>query len=55
MVSGGVRVGELVAGRDATADDVEPLTWALHERALATPSSTYLRSLTMQRSLPSTG
>jgi amidase len=47
MVSGGVRVGELVAGREATADDVEPLTWALHERALATPSSTYLRSLTI--------
>jgi amidase len=47
MVSGGVRMGELVAGRDATADDVEALTWALHEHALATPSSSYLRSLTI--------
>jgi amidase len=40
-------MGEFVAGREATPDDVEPLTWALHERALATPSSTYLRSLTI--------
>jgi amidase len=45
MVSTGVLFGEMVAGRKASADDVEPLTWALHERALATPSSAYLRSL----------
>jgi amidase len=50
MVSLGVMFGELVSGRAATADDVEPLTWALHEHALATPSSAYLRALTvMQR------
>jgi amidase len=50
MVSTGVMFGELVAGRTATPDDVEPLTWALHEHALATPSSSYLRALTiMQR------
>jgi amidase len=47
MVSLGVRFGELVSGREATPEDVEPLTWALHERALATPSSSYLRSLTI--------
>jgi amidase len=47
MVSTGVLFGEFVSGRSATADDVEPLTWMLHERALATPSSTYLRSLMM--------
>ena len=51
MVSAGVLFGEMVAGRQATADDVEPLTWALHERALATPSSTYLRSLTILQRL----
>jgi amidase len=45
MVSAGVRFGEMVSGHEATPDDVEPLTWALHERSLATPSSTYLRSL----------
>jgi amidase len=50
MVSLGVRYGELVSGREAKPDDVEALTWALHEYALATPSSTYLRALTiMQR------
>src|SRR3954451_9195225 len=47
MVSVGVVFGELVAGRSATDGDVEPLTRWLHERALSTPSSTYLRSLTM--------
>jgi amidase len=50
MVSLGVMFGELVSGLTATPDDVEPLTWALHEHALATPSSRYLRALTiMQR------
>jgi amidase len=47
MVSVGVVFGELVSGRSATDGDVEPLTQWLHERALATSSSTYLRSLTM--------
>jgi amidase len=50
MVSLGVLFGEMVSGRSATCDDVEPLTWALHERSLATPSSSYMRALTiMQR------
>jgi amidase len=47
MVSLGVLFGEMVSGRSATSDDLEPLTWALHERSLATPSSFYLRSLTV--------
>ena len=47
MVGLGVRFGELVSGREAAPADVERLTWALHERALATPSSSYLRSLTI--------
>jgi amidase len=47
QVSLGVRFGEMVTGREAGPDDVEALTWALHERALATPSSAYLRSLTI--------
>ena len=46
-VSMGVRFGELVSGRVAQPHDVEPLTWALHEHALATSSSDYLRSLTI--------
>jgi amidase len=46
QVSVGVRFGELVTGREATPELVESLTWALHERGLATPSSGYLRSLT---------
>jgi amidase len=45
MVSTGVMYGELVSGQKATPDNVEPLTMALHERALATASSNYLRSL----------
>jgi amidase len=50
MVSLGVMFGEMVSGRTATPDDVEPLTWTLHEHALATPSSSYMRALTiMQR------
>jgi amidase len=47
MVSLGVLFGELVSGQQATPDNIEPLTMALHERALATPSSSYLRSLTL--------
>jgi amidase len=50
MVSLGVLFGEMVSGTTATPDNVEALTWALHERSLATPSSSYMRALTiMQR------
>jgi amidase len=45
MVSTGVMFGELVSGQKATPENIEPLTMALHERALATASSAYLRSL----------
>ena len=44
MIGTGVLFGEVVSGREAGPDDVEALTWALHERALATPASTYMRS-----------
>jgi amidase len=47
MVSLGVLFGELVSGQKASLENVEPLTWALHERAQATASSSYLRSLTI--------
>ena len=47
MVSLGVMFGELVSGKEASPENVEPLTWALHERALATGSSSYLRSMTI--------
>jgi amidase len=45
MVSTGVMYGELVSGQKATLDNIEPLTMVLHERALATASSNYMRSL----------
>src|SRR3954454_12161925 len=47
MVSLGVMFGELVSGQKASTENLEPLTMALHERALATPSSNYLRSQTL--------
>ena len=47
MVSLGVMFGELVSGQKASPDNVEPLTMALHERALETASSGYLRSMTL--------
>jgi amidase len=47
MVSLGVMFGELVSGQTASPDNIEPLTMALHERALATASSGYLRSMTL--------
>jgi amidase len=47
MVSLGVLFGELVSGTAASPENVEALTWALHERALQTPSSSYMRSLTI--------
>ena len=47
MVSGGVLLGELVSGRQASAETLEGLTLALHERALRTPSSHYMRALTI--------
>jgi amidase len=37
-----VLAGARIAGRAATADDVEPLTWALYERALAQGTIEYL-------------
>src|SRR3954449_3665228 len=43
MVSTGVMLGELVSGQKASPANAEALTLALHERALATPSSQYLR------------
>jgi amidase len=47
MVSLGVMFGELVSGQQASPDNIEPLTMALHERGLQTGSSTYLRSMTL--------
>ena len=47
MVSLGVVYGEMVTGKSAGPEDLEPLTLALHERALATSSSAYVRSLTI--------
>src|SRR3954449_7717793 len=47
MVSLGVMFGELVSGQKASTENLEPLTMALHERALATPSSNYLRAQTL--------
>jgi amidase len=47
MVSLGVMFGELVSGQTASPENIEPLTMALHERALATASSSYLRSQTL--------
>jgi amidase len=47
MVSLGVMFGELVSGRQATDENIEPLTMALHKRGLETGSSHYLRSLTL--------
>jgi len=40
-----VSFGELVAGRKATAEDVEPLTWALYQRGIATDAPAYLGAL----------
>jgi amidase len=51
QVSLGVRFGEMIRGRAATPDDVEPLTWALHERALATSSGDYVRAMTTMQSI----
>ena len=47
MVSLGVMFGELVSGQQATDENIEPLTMALHRRALETGSSHYLRSMTL--------
>src|SRR3954453_994236 len=47
MVSLGVMFGELVSGQKASTENLEPLTMTLHERALATPSSNYLRAQTL--------
>jgi amidase len=47
MVSLGVMFGELVSGTQASDDNIEALTMALHRRALETASSSYLRSTTL--------
>jgi amidase len=47
MVSLGVLFGELVSGQTASEENVEPLTWTLHQRALETSSSAYMRALTV--------
>jgi amidase len=47
MVSLGVMFGELVSGQQASDENIEPLTMALHQRGLETGSSHYLRSLTL--------
>ena len=47
MVSSAVLLGETVSGQAATPENVEGLTWALHQRALETPSSHYVRSFTI--------
>jgi amidase len=47
MVSMGVMFGELVSGRQASDENIEPLTMALHQRAVETGSSSYLRSMTL--------
>jgi amidase len=47
MVSLGVMFGELVSGQKASEENIERLTMALHQRALETGSSTYLRSMTL--------
>jgi amidase len=47
MVSAGVMFGEFISGQKASPDNLEALTLSLHERALTTGSSTYLRSLTI--------
>jgi amidase len=44
QVSMGVWLGARLAGRDPTPDDVEPLTWALYERALEHNSLEHLAS-----------
>jgi amidase len=51
MVSLGVMFGELVSGEQASPENVEPLTLALHERALGTASSSYLRAQTLLQRL----
>jgi amidase len=51
MVSSGVLYGELVSGQTAGPENIESLTIALHERALATPSSHYMRALTILQRL----
>ena len=45
LIAGSVAAGERVAGRPATPDDVEPLTWAFVERARAMPTTDYLEAL----------
>jgi amidase len=45
-ISLGVAYGAQLAGRDATPEDVEPLTWAMWERAADLPSTGHLAAQT---------
>ena len=42
LISSVTHVGGLIAGREVTADDVEPLTWELYERARTQGTLSYL-------------
>jgi amidase len=42
LISATTHAGGLIAGREATADDVEPLTWELYERARTQATLSYL-------------
>jgi amidase len=51
LAAEGVAAGGSILGRPPTADDVEPLTWALYERGRALDALAYRRSLAeLQRS-----
>jgi amidase len=43
----GVTFGGMIRGREPTADDVEPLTWALYGHARENASVAFMRSLTI--------
>lgn len=45
QIATGVVLGGYIAGREPTPDDVEPLTWALYERARETDAPTYALAL----------
>jgi len=42
LVDTGLVFGQLLAGREVSFDDVEPLTWEMHERARALSATDYL-------------
>jgi amidase len=45
VISSATQLGGLIAGREVTADDVEPLTWALYQRAGTQSKLRYLAAL----------